>query len=86
MKSAAEPPRASSRRFLTGLLGAPIAQSAAPAMHERAGDALGRADENAAIGFHLGDDPGTFAFHLQAVERAQVETFAELGRFLSFGI
>src|SRR3984957_38258 len=32
---------ASDRRFLTGLLGAPIAQSAAPAMHERAADALG---------------------------------------------
>jgi shikimate dehydrogenase len=31
----------SSRRFLTGLLGAPIAQSAAPAMHERAAEALG---------------------------------------------
>jgi shikimate dehydrogenase len=29
------------RRFLTGLIGAPIAQSASPAMHERAGDALG---------------------------------------------
>jgi shikimate dehydrogenase len=29
------------RRFLTGLLGAPIAQSAAPAMHERAAGALG---------------------------------------------
>jgi shikimate dehydrogenase len=28
-------------RILTGLLGAPIAQSAAPAMHERAADALG---------------------------------------------
>ena len=28
-------------RFLTGLLGAPIAQSAAPAMHERAAKALG---------------------------------------------
>src|SRR5450631_992604 len=28
------------RRFLTGLLGAPIAQSAAPAMHERAARAL----------------------------------------------
>jgi quinate/shikimate dehydrogenase (NAD+) len=28
-------------RFLTGLLGAPIAQSAAPAMHERAARALG---------------------------------------------
>ena len=40
MKSAAEIPRASNRRFLTGLLGAPIAQSAAPAMHERAAEAL----------------------------------------------
>ena len=40
MKSAAEPARASSRRFLTGLLGAPIAQSAAPAMHEGAAEAL----------------------------------------------
>ena len=29
------------RRFLTGLLGAPIAQSASPAMHEAAADALG---------------------------------------------
>jgi shikimate dehydrogenase len=36
MKSAAQ-----SRRFLTGLLGAPIANSAAPAMHERAAEALG---------------------------------------------
>jgi shikimate dehydrogenase len=31
----------SRRRFLTGLLGAPIAQSASPAMHERAAEALG---------------------------------------------
>jgi shikimate dehydrogenase len=31
----------STHRFLTGLLGAPIAQSAAPAMHERAAEALG---------------------------------------------
>lgn len=29
------------RKFLTGLIGAPIAQSASPAMHERAADALG---------------------------------------------
>ena len=29
------------RRFLTGLIGAPIAQSASPAMHELAADALG---------------------------------------------
>jgi shikimate dehydrogenase len=40
MQSATEHPRGSSRRFLTGLLGAPIAQSAAPAMHERAAAAL----------------------------------------------
>jgi shikimate dehydrogenase len=33
-------PIASSRRVLAGLLGAPIAQSAAPAMHERAAGAL----------------------------------------------
>jgi shikimate dehydrogenase len=40
MKSAADSPPSSGRRFLTGLLGAPIANSAAPAMHERAADAL----------------------------------------------
>jgi shikimate 5-dehydrogenase len=28
-------------KFLTGLIGAPIAQSAAPAMHEQAAEALG---------------------------------------------
>ena len=38
--SAASDP-ASQARFLTGLLGAPIAQSAAPAMHGRAAEALG---------------------------------------------
>jgi shikimate dehydrogenase len=32
---------ATSEKFLIGLIGAPIAQSAAPAMHEQAGDALG---------------------------------------------
>jgi len=31
----------SDRKFLTGLIGAPIAQSASPAMHEQAGAALG---------------------------------------------
>src|SRR5690349_9672156 len=30
-----------SRKFLTGLIGAPIAHSASPAMHERAAEALG---------------------------------------------
>ena len=34
-------PGAARRRFLTGLIGAPISQSASPAMHEQAGDALG---------------------------------------------
>src|SRR5258705_12650041 len=40
LKSAAELPL-SSRRILTGLLGAPIAHSASPAMHERTAEALG---------------------------------------------
>src|SRR5258708_10806358 len=39
MKSATHRPHLESR-FLTGLLGAPIAQSAAPAMHEKAAEAL----------------------------------------------
>jgi shikimate dehydrogenase len=34
-------PAPSGRRLLTGLIGAPISQSASPAMHEQAGDALG---------------------------------------------
>ena len=34
-------PQAAGRRFLTGLIGAPIAHSASPAMHERAAAALG---------------------------------------------
>ena len=41
MKSATHNPHSTSGRILTGLLGAPIAQSAAPAMHERAAEALG---------------------------------------------
>ena len=40
MKSATHTSGAAGRRLLTGLLGAPIAQSAAPAMHERAAEAL----------------------------------------------
>jgi shikimate dehydrogenase len=40
MKSSTLNPHSQRRRFLTGLLGAPIAQSAAPAMHERAAQAL----------------------------------------------
>src|ERR1700738_1824600 len=41
MMRSAHAPRISNGRILTGLLGAPIAQSAAPAMHERAAEALG---------------------------------------------
>jgi shikimate dehydrogenase len=40
MPKSAGNPICSSRRILAGLLGAPIAQSAAPAMHERAAEAL----------------------------------------------
>ncbi|HEX3115069.1 MAG TPA: shikimate dehydrogenase [Bradyrhizobium sp.] len=40
MTFTAPDPSSRTRRFLTGLLGAPIAQSAAPAMHERAAEAL----------------------------------------------
>ena len=39
-KAAAHAPPSTGRRILAGLLGAPIAQSAAPAMHERAAEAL----------------------------------------------
>jgi shikimate dehydrogenase len=41
MKSATHSPRSPGQRILTGLLGAPIAHSASPAMHERAAEALG---------------------------------------------
>ncbi len=41
MNSATHNAHATNDRFLTGLLGAPIAQSASPAMHERAAAALG---------------------------------------------
>src|SRR6266481_145117 len=40
MKSVTQNPSAPSPRILSGLLGAPIAHSAAPAMHERAAEAL----------------------------------------------
>ena len=40
-KSVTPDPRSPDRRILTGLLGAPIAHSASPAMHERAAEALG---------------------------------------------
>src|SRR5256714_5453442 len=41
MSPASRPPAPADRRFLTGLIGAPIAHSASPAMHERAAEALG---------------------------------------------
>ena len=41
MSPAARLPAPADRRFLTGLIGAPIANSASPAMHERAAEALG---------------------------------------------
>src|SRR6202051_4078864 len=41
MKSSTPNPRSAGRHVLTGLLGAPIAHSASPAMHERAAAALG---------------------------------------------
>jgi shikimate dehydrogenase len=41
MNPAASDLHSANRRFLTGLLGAPIAHSASPAMHERAAGALG---------------------------------------------
>src|SRR5438552_15228570 len=41
MSPAARPPAPADRRFLTGLIGAPIAHPASPPMHERAADAVG---------------------------------------------
>ena len=41
MSPAARPPAPADRRFLTGLIGAPIVHSASPAMHEWAAEALG---------------------------------------------
>ena len=41
MSPAARHPAPADRRFLTGLIGAPIANSASPAMHEQAAEALG---------------------------------------------
>jgi len=41
MRSDSNPILAENRRFLTGLIGAPIKHSASPAMHERAAAALG---------------------------------------------
>src|SRR5512141_703861 len=41
MSPAARPLAPADRKLLTGLIGAPIAHSASPAMHERAAEALG---------------------------------------------
>ena len=41
MSPAARPIAPADRRFLTGLIGSPIANSASPAMHERAAETLG---------------------------------------------
>jgi shikimate dehydrogenase len=49
-------------RFLTGLLGAPIAHSASPAMHERAADALG-----VRCHYHLIEVAGAGADELRAI-------------------
>src|SRR5438105_10603899 len=57
LKSAAEHPL-SSRRILTGLLGAPIAHSASPAMHERAAEALGLRGHYQLIEVAGADAPG----------------------------
>jgi shikimate dehydrogenase len=40
-KPVTKPPPSRPQRFLTGLIGAPIAHSASPAMHEQAAEALG---------------------------------------------
>ncbi len=49
MNSATPNPHATNGRFLTGLLGAPIAHSASPAMHEQAAAALGLQSHNKLI-------------------------------------
>jgi shikimate dehydrogenase len=41
MNHVTKQPASTNRRFLTGLIGAPIAHSASPAMHEQAAEALG---------------------------------------------
>ena len=50
------------RRFLTGLIGAPIAHSASPAMHEWAGQALG-----AKVHYHLIEVAGANRDDLRAL-------------------
>ena len=50
------------QRFLTGLIGAPIAMSASPAMHEEAADALG-----VRCHYHLIEVPGADQARLRAL-------------------
>jgi shikimate dehydrogenase len=58
----------SSRRILTGLLGAPIAHSASPAMHERAAEALGLRCHYQLIEV-VGATPEQLKFLLEGVRR-----------------
>jgi shikimate dehydrogenase len=55
-------PPPSTDRFLTGLIGAPIAQSASPAMHEQAAEALG-----VRCHYHLIEVPGAGREELMAL-------------------
>ena len=52
------------RKFLTGLIGAPIAQSASPAMHELAADALGVPFESVDV---VGGDTATIAYGIGTI-------------------
>lgn len=59
---APEPQSPAGQRFLTGLIGAPIAMSASPAMHEEAADALG-----IRCHYHLIEVPGADQARLRAL-------------------
>src|SRR5258705_10343453 len=66
MSPAARPPAPADRRFLTGLIGAPIAHSASPAMHQRAAEALG-APCHSHLSESAGAGPEEFQLGLDAV-------------------
>ena len=59
---------AASKKLLTGLIGAPIAHSASPAMHEAAADALGLRGHYQLIEV-AGADPAGLAMMLEGVRR-----------------
>jgi shikimate dehydrogenase len=59
---------AASKKLLTGLIGAPIAHSASPAMHERAAEALGLRGHYQLIEV-AGADAGGLAMMLEGVRR-----------------